>query len=188
MQRSGVQARIYFLAGSTPGHQHFNRYTVKKEKENSTGLPKGCFFVAIFRILERNSLHTCMGTFHLTSELGVLGEELAARYLRDKGYKILQTNYCNTVGKRLGEIDIVAEKDRELVFVEVKSRIGKAGSDFLPETSITREKLRKLERIAQCYLREKRSEERSYHFDALSVLYDVALKKAQIRHLEHIFI
>jgi len=129
-----------------------------------------------------------MGTFHSSSELGILGEELGCRYLRNKGYRILQTNYCNTFGKRLGEIDIVAEKGQELVFVEVKSRLGTLDSALVPEANITREKLRKLERIAQCYLREKRSEKRPYHFDALSVLYDFALKKAHIRHLEHIFI
>lgn len=128
-----------------------------------------------------------MGTFHNTSELGSLGEELGCRYLRDKGYRILHTNYCNTVGKRLGEIDIVAEKDRELVFVEVKSRLGMAGSDILPEASITRVKLHKLGRIAQCYLRQYRCEERPYHFDALSILYDSRTKKAAVRHLEHIF-
>ena len=128
-----------------------------------------------------------MGTFHLGSELGALGEELGCRYLEGKGYKILQKNYCNTYGKRLGEIDIVAEKRKELVFVEVKSRIGSKESTLLPEMSITREKLHKLERIAQCYLREKRRERDPYHFDALSVLYDPLVKKASIRHLEHIF-
>lgn len=128
-----------------------------------------------------------MGTFHLASEIGVLGEELGCRYLKDKGYTILQKNYCNAGGRRVGEIDIVAERKGELVFVEVKSRLGFEGSDILPEVSITRDKLRKLERIAQCYLREKHREDNQYHFDALSVLYDRQQKKASIRHLEHIF-
>lgn len=128
-----------------------------------------------------------MGTFHNTSALGSLGEDLGRRYLKDKGYKILQMNYCNIHGKRLGEIDIVAEKGQELVFIEVKSRLGSAESGILPEVSITREKLRKLDRIAQCYLREKKCQAQAYHFDALSILYDVNLKKASIRHLEHIF-
>ncbi len=128
-----------------------------------------------------------MGTFHNTSELGALGEELGCRYLAKKGYNIVATNYCNVRGKRLGEIDVVAEKGKELVFVEVKSRLGTAESGILPEVAITREKLRKLERIAQCYLREKKCLGRPYHFDALSILYDVRLKKASIRHLEHVF-
>lgn len=129
-----------------------------------------------------------MGRFHNTSELGALGESLGCRYLTDKGYRILTTNYCNSGGKRLGEIDIVAEKSKELVFIEVKSRFGAVGGDIVPEANINREKLRKLDRIAQCYLRETKQEERPYHFDALSVLYDPNLKRAAIRHLEHIFI
>jgi putative endonuclease len=128
-----------------------------------------------------------MGTFHLVSELGSLGEELGCRYLCEKGYAILETNYCNAFGRRLGEIDIVAEKGRELVFVEVKSRLGVRESGLLPEMSITREKLRKLERIAQCYVRDRRCTGRPYHFDALAILYDPNTKKAFIRHLEHIF-
>lgn len=128
-----------------------------------------------------------MGTFHLSSEIGSLGEDLACRYLKAKGYRILQTNYCNATGRRLGEIDIVAEKGGEIAFCEVKSRLGAAGSDLLPEANITREKLRKLARIAECYLRENKQEQRPYHFDALAILYDPSQKKASIRHLEHIF-
>lgn len=128
-----------------------------------------------------------MGTFHLASGLGSLGEDLGCRYLKDKGYRILRTNYCNARGRRLGEIDIVAEKGQELVFIEVKSRLGSEESGILPEANITSDKLRKLERIAQCYLREERCQARPYHFDALSILYDSHLKKAFIRHLEHIF-
>lgn len=128
-----------------------------------------------------------MGTFHIASELGALGEELGCRYLKEKKYRIVATNYCNSRGRRLGEIDIIAEKDGELVFVEVKSRLGVAGSTLLPEVAITPQKLRKLDRIAQCYVREKKLQHRSYHFDALSVLYDPHLKKASIRHLDHIF-
>lgn len=150
---------------------------------------KGVFLLLFSAIISKgNSYSRNMGVFHSSSELGVLGEELAERYLKTKGYTILQKNYCNTIGKRLGEIDIVAEKGQELVFVEVKSRLGTSESTLLPEANITREKLRKLERIAQCYLREKRSEKCPYHFDALSVLYDPVLKKAKIRHLEHIFL
>ncbi|MDP2838331.1 MAG: YraN family protein [Candidatus Moranbacteria bacterium] len=128
-----------------------------------------------------------MATFHLASGLGTLGEDLGVRYLKDKGYRIRCTNYCNTGGRRLGEIDIVAEKDRELVFIEVKSRVKVIGSDVVPEAAITRSKLAKLNRIALHYLREQREEQRSYHFDALAILYDPQLKKAFIRHLEHIF-
>lgn len=128
-----------------------------------------------------------MGTYHLASELGVLGEELGCRYLRDKGYVIVEKNYCNAVGRRIGEIDIVAQRNGELVFVEVKCRVSDATGDTLPEVAITRQKLRKLERIAQCYLRDRRCLEKSYHFDAVAIMYNESTKKALIRHLEYIF-
>jgi len=128
-----------------------------------------------------------MGKFALKSVAGSLGEELGCRYLSQKGYKILETNYCNATGRRLGEIDIVAQKGKEIIFVEVKTRFGSEGSGIVPEANITPAKLHKLERIAAHYLREKRCEAVAYHFDALAILYDQSAKKASIRHLEHIF-
>lgn len=53
-----------------------------------------------------------------TRALGTFGEEQAARYLRRRGYRIVERNFrC-----RQGEIDIIAERRGYLVFVEVKER------------------------------------------------------------------
>ncbi len=53
-----------------------------------------------------------------TRQLGEYGEEQAARYLRRKGYRIVERNYrC-----RQGEIDIIARKREILAFIEVKLR------------------------------------------------------------------
>lgn len=63
--------------------------------------------------------------------LGQWGEEYIASLYQRKGYKILDKNYFNRFGKRLGEIDIVAVKEKELVFVEVKTRTSESfGSGF----------------------------------------------------------
>ena len=49
---------------------------------------------------------------------GRLGEQLTAEYLEEKGYEIVERNFkC-----RFGEIDVIAQNDRYLAFVEVKTR------------------------------------------------------------------
>ena len=53
-----------------------------------------------------------------TKEIGNLGESLAEEYLKEKGWKILSTNYC----AKGGEIDIIGYKRKQLVFFEVKTR------------------------------------------------------------------
>lgn len=52
------------------------------------------------------------------NKTGLWGEIYAARYLRDNGYRIITSNYRS----RLGEIDIVAQKNKNICFVEVKTR------------------------------------------------------------------
>ncbi|MEA3459369.1 MAG: YraN family protein [Chloroflexota bacterium] len=81
-------------------------------------------------------------------ELGQLGEELAARYLRGQGYLIREQNWrCP-----LGEMDIVAEDGDCLAFVEVRTRRGRELGT--PEESITQAKQTRLIELAQTYLQE----------------------------------
>ena len=54
--------------------------------------------------------------------LGEWGEDYIADIYSRRGFKIFGKNYFNRKGKRLGEIDLVALKDKLLVFVEVKTR------------------------------------------------------------------
>lgn len=119
--------------------------------------------------------------------LGQIGEDIAAKYLKKKGYKILDRNYCNTLGRRLGEIDIIARRNGEIVFVEVKTRILQEKT-VLPEENINPAKLHKLSKIANAYIKSNKLWDGPFHFDAISVLYDEVEKKAQVRHLENIFI
>ena len=59
-------------------------------------------------------------------EIGVLGEDFTARYYEKLGYEIKEKNYHS----RYGEIDVIAENEEYIVFVEVKTR--KAGSMVSP--------------------------------------------------------
>jgi putative endonuclease len=94
---------------------------------------------------------------------GKKGEELAALYLAEKGYHIIERNYrC-----RFGEIDIVAQEGETLVFVEVKSRRSDSYGD--PQLAVNREKRKKISLISLAYLSEKRLQNRTARFDVVAV-------------------
>ncbi len=121
-------------------------------------------------------------------KIGIFGEEIACRYLKAKGYKILERNFTNTEGIRLGEIDIIALYKGKIVFVEVKTRTITKNEDLVPEANINKQKLSKLSKMAEVYLRQRKRQDAEYQFDAVSVLYNENEKKALVKHLESIFI
>ena len=81
-------------------------------------------------------------------DLGRMGEEYAARYLREQGCEIVARNYHS----RFGEIDLVARRGGWLLFVEVKAR--KGGSMVSPWEAVTPSKQRKLLLTAERFLAE----------------------------------
>lgn len=76
---------------------------------------------------------------------GRKGEAIAKKYLEEKGYKIIEQNYKT----KYSEIDLVARQKNELVFVEVRTKIGENFGS--PEETIDRKKLRKLWNNATAY-------------------------------------
>jgi putative endonuclease len=136
-------------------------------------------------------IHPISGSFHMyqlhKGSLGARGEDWAKTYLLRKNYTILTTNYVNPLGRRLGEIDIVAKEEDQIVFIEVKTRLNEPGTIILPEENITRAKLHKLTKIAEHYLRSINQLNASYRFDALSLLYSPLERKVSVRHLKDIF-
>ena len=112
---------------------------------------------------------------------GKLGEDLACRYLQNKGFTIVQRNYR----KKWGEIDIVSRKAGRLHFIEVKA--GK--SRFDPEQHLTQHKISKLFRVFESYaLAHGFSVHASgaWQFDAVIVVIDDNTRKARIKHIENI--
>lgn len=96
-------------------------------------------------------------------KLGAWGESLAASHLEDQGYEILERNWrCNR-----GEIDLVAEAGALLVFVEVKTRRGRAMG--APEEGLTTRKAQKLLDLAQIYLYQNEIEDRTWRIDLVAV-------------------
>lgn len=115
-----------------------------------------------------------------TKPLGDLGEKIAEKYLIDRGYKILDKNFRYS---KLGELDIIAQKEKDIVFVEVKTRSKTGPTDFLPEDNITVQKQKKLIKLSKIYLAKKRfldiSNDIPWQIDVLAVeiyrngLYDI---------------
>ena len=86
-------------------------------------------------------------------DLGKKGEEKALRFLKKKGYRIIEQNYvCN-----LGEMDIIAKEKDTLVFVEVKTRTSMAFGP--PQLAVTPFKQRQLSKVALHFLKEKKLED-----------------------------
>ena len=112
---------------------------------------------------------------------GALGEVLAARYLRAHGYEICSANYRT----RMGEIDLVAEKDGVLVFAEVKTRSD--GMIALPSESVGFEKQRKLVLAASHYLKSVRDASCITRFDVIEVYLDAQGEQKEIRHIPNAF-
>ncbi|MFA5926078.1 MAG: YraN family protein [Parcubacteria group bacterium] len=120
---------------------------------------------------------------------GKTGETIAANHLIGNGYKILDLNFQNNLGYRIGEIDIIAQdpKSGEIVFVEVKSRQkGKAYSS-LGELAIDRVKYQKLSKIISNYLRRNKLIDCDYRLDAISIELDMENRKAKLKHLKYIY-
>lgn len=96
-------------------------------------------------------------------EEGKKGEERAFVALKKNGYKIIEKNYRNP----LGEIDIIAEEDGYLVFVEVKKRNTlKFGS---PLGAVDGKKKRRIIRSAMYYLKDHKCFDKKVRFDVVGI-------------------
>lgn len=113
------------------------------------------------------------------TEIGTNGEQLAAIFLKNKGYQILETNW--RTGKK--EIDIIAENSDSIVFVEVKTR-----SNFnfgFPEEAVTESKKKLLKLAAEEYFEQKKPE-KNPRFDIISILQKGKYTQ-EIIHIEDAF-
>jgi len=107
-------------------------------------------------------------------QLGNLGEQYAAAYLEQLGYRLVAANFTLPVGRNLrgatinAEIDLVAYDGNTLCFVEVKTR----ASDWFapPQASIDLRKRRQIARAARAYLRLFELEAEPHRFDVVTVL------------------
>ncbi len=115
--------------------------------------------------------------------LGRWGESLAAAYLQKKRYTITAANYRS----RFGEIDLIAENRRFLVFVEVKLR---KNADFgQAKEFVDRRKQERLKQTAAIYLSQNEENTKQPRFDVIEIYAPEGMetKYPEIKHWEDAF-
>lgn len=110
----------------------------------------------------------------MRNKLGISGEKKAEDYLKSNGYNIVMKNYkC-----KVGEIDLIAEKDGKLIFIEVKTRSNERfGRGF---EAVTNKKIDKIRKVATVYLLQKKLQ-KEIRFDVISI------DGTEITHIEGAF-
>ena len=121
-------------------------------------------------------------------KIGELGETIATKFLMKHGYLVIDRNYT----KKWGEIDIIAEKEHKLYFIEVKSVSCETLNNvdnYHPEDNMHPWKLKRLSRTIQTYLLyENTAREKEWQLDLLVVFLDIKNKKAKVKVVSDIIL
>lgn len=111
-------------------------------------------------------------------QIGKLGEDLATKYLEEKNYKILTRNFhC-----KQGEIDIIAKKNNEIIFVEVKARTNLYYGR--PAEAVTKIKQKHIEKAAEYYLYKNNLANNNVRIDVIEVY--IKEGKYKINHIKQV--
>lgn len=111
--------------------------------------------------------------------IGRWGESLAERYLKEKGFTVLERNFR----AHRGEIDLIAKDGETLVFVEVKTKTREGFGE--PEDWIDEKKQDQIGKVAMGYLMEKGIEQTDCRFDVVGII--KIGSRTEIRHIEDAF-
>lgn len=124
----------------------------------------------------------------LRKEVGRAGEEVASIFLEKRGFKIIARNYR----KPWGEIDIIAEKEGVVRFVEVKavsreniSDVSREMSTYRPEEQVHPAKLKRVCRTAELYMADK-NDNRDFQIDVVGVFLEMKTRRARCRLFEQV--
>jgi len=114
-------------------------------------------------------------------DLGRRGEEIASDYLTKKGYLLVQRNFR---AKRYGEVDIIIKKGNQLIFVEVKTRIGNQFGR--PEEAVGFRKLRELNKMVDYYFNLNPNLKLSPQIDVIAITLNSDNSLHSLEHFENI--
>ena len=124
-----------------------------------------------------------MGKLTEKRRLGDIGENIACGFLEKKGFEIIERNYL----RKWGEIDIVTKKGGVVRFIEVKSGVTRGTDTYRLEENMHPWKLKRLARIMQTYLLEKKLD-CEWQLDLITVKMDEINRKARVEMIENIVI
>src|SRR3954453_21449454 len=112
--------------------------------------------------------------------LGGRGENMAAKYLRNQGYKIIERNFRCAIG----EIDIIARDGKTLVFAEVKTRV--SDDPATPEEQVNSNKQHQITKAARFFLSRYGTPQPAARFDVIAIVWPQG-RDPQIRHVTDAF-
>ncbi|MEA3296139.1 MAG: YraN family protein [Patescibacteria group bacterium] len=128
-----------------------------------------------------------------SKQVGEIGEDVACKYLRGKGYRILERNYKEKIrnGFCLAEIDIIVEKKDIISFVEVKAsekyKNNKNLDEIAPEQRVDIKKQRKIAKLAEIWLNKNKIPlDSMWQIDVVSVIVDFETRKAKVSYFENV--
>ena len=105
--------------------------------------------------------------------IGKLGEDYATQYLANSGYKIIKRNFKT----RFGEVDIIAEKDDVISFVEVKTR--SKNSLYTPREAVNLSKQKKIILASSEYILVSKTEKQP-RFDIFEIICEAKISDFKI--------
>ncbi len=113
--------------------------------------------------------------------LGAIGEQYACEYLQQQGYSIIKRNYRI----KIGELDIIAQKEDTVVFVEVKTRYSLSYGYGME--SITLRKQRTIRKIAEFYYQMLKNPTLKARIDVIDIVMGNGQVPLKIKHIENAF-
>ncbi len=122
-------------------------------------------------------------------EIGKIGEDIACKFLVKRRFSLIDRNYL----KKYGEIDIVASKGGLVHFIEVKTvscenlDFNRSSDRYRPEDNVHPYKVKRLKRVIQVYLIQKRVY-CDWQFHVITVLYDPVRREAKVDFLEDLIL
>lgn len=119
-------------------------------------------------------------------EIGKLGEDVAVKFLKKKKHKILDRNFQKDIkGLKFGEIDIIAEKDGTIIFIEVKSLKQEHG--IAPEERVNFRKRETIRKTAEIWLNQHKIPlDSPWQIDILAIVLNFDSRRAKIKHFKNI--